>query len=71
MYIYIYIYIYVHIYSHRTTYSGSSSGSSSGVPTGPVGGAHIYLSEVGEVSPTRKSYSFRSCVRASEAACAR
>ena len=28
------------------------------------------LSEVGGVSPTGKSYSFRSCVRASEAACA-
>ena len=32
---------------------------------------YIYISEVGTVIPTGKSYSFRSCVRASEAACAR
>ena len=30
---------------------------------------YIYISEAGAVSPTGKSYSFRSCVRASEAAC--
>ena len=32
---------------------------------------YIDVSEVGGVSPTRKSYSFRSCVRASEAECGR
>ena len=31
----------------------------------------MYVSEVGGVSPSRKSYSFHSCVRAGEAACGR
>ena len=32
---------------------------------------NIDISEVRGVGPTRKSYSFRSCVRVSEAACGR